>query len=165
MSGNSSDILRFLPLGLDVRGRRCLVVGGGRVGTRKVKTLLRSGAEVTVVSPAVTEDLAERIDTGQLRWVMDSFHSGQLDGVFFVVAATDDKTVNASVVQHARQRGALVCDASSPERSQVIFGALLQTDDATVAVFTDGRDPAHARRTRDRIARLVDAEREPNDSA
>ncbi len=154
MSSDSSNMPRFLPLGLDVRDRRCLVVGGGRVGTRKVLTLLRSGAAVTVVSPAVTEDLAEQIKAGRLQWVKGPFHSEQLGGVFFVIAATDDETVNANVVQHARQSGVLVCDASSPERSQVIFGALLQTDDATVAVFTDGRDPAQARRTRDRIAQL-----------
>jgi len=62
--------------------------------------------------------------------------------------------LNASLVEAAGRRGVLVCDASSAERSQVIFGALHQGDGFTVAVFTDGRDPSLARNTRDRIRAL-----------
>jgi precorrin-2 dehydrogenase/sirohydrochlorin ferrochelatase len=72
-----------------------------------------------------------------------------------VVAATDDDAVNAAVVREASRRGALVCDASRGERSGVIFAAVLDRDDVTVAVFTDGRDPALAARTRDRIRDLL----------
>jgi len=148
-------MLRFLPVGLDVRGKNCLVVGGGSVGTRKALTLARAGAVVTVISPAVTGELAEQIEVGRIRRVKDAFREEHLGDAFLVVAATDDEALNAAVVRVAAQCGALVCDASSAERSQVIFGALLEGDDVTVAVFTDGRDPAKARRTRDQIANLV----------
>lgn len=107
---------------------------------------------MTVVSPAVSEDLAGQIEGGRVRWVPDLFRGEYLDGAFLVVAATDDEAVNADVVSRAGERGILVCDASSSKRSQVIFGALHRgADGVTVAVFTDGRDPAAARRTRDRI--------------
>lgn len=155
MSGRRPDTLRFLPVGLDVRGRSCLVVGGGSVGTRKALTLQRAGADVTVVSPAVTPELAQRIEAGPLRWVKAPFRPEHLAGAFLVVAATDDEALNESVVRAAARGGALVCDASSAERSGVIFGALLQRDELTVAVFTDGRDPARARQARDRIAALL----------
>jgi len=155
MASDSSDTLRFLPVGLDVRGKSCLVVGGGGVGTRKALTLTRAGAVVTVISPAVTGELAREIEAGRLRWVKDSFREEHFGSAFLVVAATDDEALNAAVVRLAAQSGALSCDASSAERSQVIFGALLQRDDVTVAVFTDGRDPARARRTRDQIANLL----------
>ena len=148
-------MLPFLPVGLSVRGKNCLVVGGGGVGTRKTLTLAQAGATVTVISPTVTGELAELIEVGSVQWVEDSFREEHLRDAFLVVAATDDETLNAAVVRLARQRGALVCDASSAERSQVIFGALLEGDDVTVAVFTGGRDPAKARRTRDRIANLL----------
>ena len=160
MSNDCSDRLRFLPVGLDVRGKSCLVVGGGGVGTRKVLTLARAGAAVTVVSPTVAGELAGLIETGQIRWVKDSFTEEHLGGAFLVVAATDDEALNATVARLAAQSGALVCDASSAERSAVIFGALLDQRDFTVAVFTDGRDPARARQTRDRIAALLSGERE-----
>ena len=159
MTSDSADMLPFLPVGLDVRGKDCRVVGGGGVGTRKALTLGRAGAIVTVISPTVTGELAHQIEAGRIRWVKHSFREEHLGGAFLVVAATDDEPVNASVVRLAAQRGALVCDASSAERSQVIFGALLQRDDVTIAVFTGGRDPAEARRTRDRIARLLAQDR------
>ncbi|MGD2155024.1 MAG: bifunctional precorrin-2 dehydrogenase/sirohydrochlorin ferrochelatase, partial [Gemmatimonadales bacterium] len=150
-----SHALHFLPLGLDVRNRECLVVGGGSVGTRKATTLLRAGAVVTVVSPALTDELAEQVRAGRVRWLRESFREEHMAGAFLAVAATDSDDTNGAVVQAAVASGALACDASSAERSQVIFGALLEADDLTIAVFTGGRDPAQARRARDRIAGLI----------
>lgn len=161
IDNDPSQPLRFLPVGLDLRGKQCLVVGGGSVGARKALTLARAGALVTVVSPSVTGDLNAEIEAGRIRWVSEPFRESHLGAPFLVVAATDDEGRNATVVQLAAQRGALVCDASSAQRSQVIFGALLQSGDATVAVFTGGRDPAHARRTRDKIAEFLDRQGEP----
>jgi siroheme synthase-like protein len=148
-------MLKFLPMGLDVRGQRCLIVGGGNVGTRKAGALQRAGADVTVVSPLLTDELAGEAEAGRVRWVAEAFRAEHLGEPLLVVAATNDQTVNAAVVREAARRGALVCDASSAERSQVIFAACLEADGTTVAVFTDGRDPALAARTRDRIAALL----------
>ena len=69
-----------------------------------------------------------------------------------MVMATDDPVLNATGVRTAAEQGVLACDASSMEDSRVIFGALLERDGVTVAVFTDGRDPARAARVRDSIA-------------
>jgi precorrin-2 dehydrogenase/sirohydrochlorin ferrochelatase len=108
---------------------------------------------VTVVSPTVNTDLAAKVDSGEICWVQSTYNPTQLSGAFLVVAATDDEQLNASIVTSASECGALVCDASSADRSQVIFGALHRGHEGlTVAVFTDGRDPVEARRTRDRIA-------------
>ncbi|NIN73207.1 MAG: siroheme synthase [Gemmatimonadetes bacterium] len=159
MTSDHSDTLRFLPLGLDVRNKDCLVVGGGSVGTRKAITLTHAGAVVTVVSPAVTDELAELISAGRVRWVQDSFREEHVGGSFLAVAATNDDESNASVVLAAVRNGALACDASSAERSQVIFGALLEGEDVTIAVFTGGRDPGLARRTRDQISDLIGRDR------
>jgi siroheme synthase-like protein len=149
---------RFLPLGLDIRGKPCLVVGGGNVGTRKVLTLARAGAEVTVLSPNVTEELAKQIENGSIKWVDGSYGPKHARGAFLVVAATDDDALNAAIVSDVEACGGLVCDASSATRSAVIFAALLETDDITIAVFSDGRDPKTARDTRDRIAAVLDHE-------
>lgn len=159
MTAETPDTLRFLPVGLDVRGRKCVVVGGGMIGTRKAITLARAGAVVTVVSPAVTDELAEQVNAGRVRWVQDRFREEHVGGAFLAVAATDDDDGNAAIVQAALANGALACDASSAERSQVIFGALLEDNGVTIAVFTGGRDPAQARRARDHVAELLDRER------
>ena len=110
---------------------------------------------MTVISPAVSEELANRIEAGHVSWANGLFRDEHLADAFLVVAATDDRTVNSAVVKLATERGMLICDASSAERSQVIFGALLESGDVTVAVFSGGRDPASSRRTRDRIAELI----------
>jgi siroheme synthase-like protein len=144
--------VKYLPLGLDVRDRICLVVGGGEVGTRKVRTLLRAGAAVTLVAPQATQELEALVESGTVRWVRESFRNAHLLGAFLAVAATDDDALNARLAEEARRRGVLVCDASSAERSQVIFGALHHGDGFTLAVFTDGRAPSRAREIRDRIA-------------
>jgi uroporphyrin-III C-methyltransferase/precorrin-2 dehydrogenase/sirohydrochlorin ferrochelatase len=148
---------RFLPLAVDLRRRPCVVVGGGAVGTRKVATLLEGGARVTVVAPEVSPELRKEVGAGRVRWTRSAFRPAHLDGAFLAVAATDDWVVNAAVVRAADRRGVLACDASSGTRSRIIFGALLERPDVTVAVFTGGRDPARARDTRDAIARVLEA--------
>lgn len=156
MSRDTADSPRYLPVGLDLQGKECLVVGGGSVGTRKAATLAHVGAIVTVVSPAVTEELEELVATTRVRWLRETFRDQHLFGVFLAVAATDDEALNADVVEAAKRRGTLACDASSARRSQLVFGALLESDDVTIGVFTGGRDPSRARRVRDRIAELLD---------
>ena len=152
--------MRFLPLGIDLHGRHCVVLGGGAVGTRKALTLLNAGAIVTVVSPDVTDELAAEIHEGRIVWISDRYEEAYLRDAFLAVCATSDAELNAAIASAACERGALVCDASSARHSQVIFGALCQIDDATVAVFTDGSSPARARRTRDRIAATLARDRE-----
>lgn len=129
-----------------------MVAGGGPVGTRKVHNLLRAGAAVTLVAPEATRELEELAESGAVRWLRESFQDHHLHGVFLVVAATDDDALNARLSREAGERGILVCDASSAERSQVIFGALHQGEGFTVAVFTHGRNPSRSREIRDRIA-------------
>jgi siroheme synthase-like protein len=147
--------LRFLPVGLDLRDRPCVVVGGGAVGARKAATLARAGAAVTVVAPRVVDPVARDAAAGRVRWLREPFREEHLTGAFLVVAATDDPALNTRITRVAQRRGALACDASSAGDSPVIFGALLERNDATIAVFTDGRAPARARDTRDAIATLL----------
>lgn len=147
--------MKYLPIGLDIRGRDCLVVGGGAIGTRKVRNLIRAGGQVILISPEATEELAEMAASEDILWKQEGYREEHLHGAFLAVAATDDEGVNGRVVEGAKRLGILVCDASSGDRSQLIFGALHQGDGVTVAVFSDGEDPARARQTRDRIAAFV----------
>lgn len=161
MSGDRPPVdapagLRYLPVGLDLRGRPCLVVGGGTIGARKVLTLGRAGARVTLVSPEAADDVRAEAAAGRIEWLRERFAPGHVEGAFLVVIATDDPAVNGAAAEAAERAGALVCDATSADRSQVIFGATVAHGDATISVFTDGRDPAGARRTRDHIASLLE---------
>lgn len=126
--------------------------------------LLAAGADVTVVSPVLAETLVAMYESQQVNWIQDGYCEEHLEGAFLVVVATDDQSLNAKIVETAAEKRMLVCDASSADRSQLIFGALHKGEpDVTIAVFTDGRDPASARRTRDRIAGMLDQERKQAD--
>ena len=86
--------MRYYPVNLDVQGRGCLVVGGGGVGTRKVRTLVDCGGRVTVVSPTVTETLNRMAAAGQVRLFRREFRNHDLNGMFLVIGATDDESLN-----------------------------------------------------------------------
>ena len=148
--------MKYLPIGLDVKGRICIVVGAGIVGTRKVGNLLKAGATVRVVAPEGTTRIEELAASGEILWSRRTPSAEDLADAFLLVAATDDRVVNEWVVQEAERRGVLFCDASDAGRTQVIFGALHEGSGVTLAVFTDGEDPKRSRQTRDRIADLQD---------
>ena len=147
--------MKYLPIGLDVRDRTAVVVGGGPIGTRKVLNLLRAGATVVLVAPDATQDLMELAAEGKILWAREPYRIEHLYGAFLAVAATDQPELNARVAEEAGVAGILVCDASSAERSQFIFGALHEGEGFTTAVFTDGKNPAGGRSIRDRIATFL----------
>ncbi len=144
--------MRFLPVGLDLQDRACVVVGGGAVGTRKVRKLLEVGARVTVISPAITDEIAAEVEAGRVRWIEGPFDPEHFECARLVIVATDAPGVNERLASLARECDTLLCDATSGERTDVIFGATHEADGLTVATFTDGRDPSRAKDARDRIA-------------
>ena len=157
--------LNFLPVGLDIRSRTCVVVGAGPIGTRKVQNLLRAQGTVVLVSPEATSDLMRLAAEGTILWAREPYRREHLYGAFLAVAATNDAELNARVVEDAVMAGVLVCDASSAERSEFIFGALHRGDGHTVAVFTDGQNPAGARSIRDQLATFMREGLEPDSPA
>ena len=146
----------YLPLGLNVAGLPCLVVGGGRIGARKARTLAEGGARVTVLSPDVGDQLQQLIDDGSVDWVHDEYNPSVLAGFRLVVAATSDPALNLKVGRDAEAAGVLSCVVSSGRESRVIFPAVHRADGMTVAVHSDGRDCARSRRLRDDIGHLLD---------
>ncbi len=146
----------YLPLGIDVAGLRCLVVGGGRIGARKALTLATPGAAVTVLSPEISDRLRPAVEQGTVRWQQRRYDSGCLDGFVLVVAATDDPALNIEIGRDAEQRGILHCVVSPGRFSRIIFPAVHEHDGVAVAVHTNGRDCARARQVRDRIAAMLE---------
>jgi siroheme synthase-like protein len=103
-----SEKAMLFPIALDLRGKRCVVVGGGAVGERKARALAAAGADVGVVAPEVTDGLSDFIHEGGAAHVNRTFLPQHLDGAFLVIAATDRPEVNAEVARAARARRLLV---------------------------------------------------------
>lgn len=95
------------PLYVSLTGRKIVVAGGGTIAQRRVSTLCRFTGAITVIAPALTEELHRREQAGEIRWEPRKFVASDLDGCFLAIAATDDRAVNAEVVgwQESRASG------------------------------------------------------------
>jgi uroporphyrin-III C-methyltransferase/precorrin-2 dehydrogenase/sirohydrochlorin ferrochelatase len=143
---------RYLPLAIDVHGLPCLVVGGGRVGTRRALKLAAAGAHVTVVAPDISVRLRRHAREGHVDWRPGGYDVGMLNGFILVVAATADRELNRRIRLDADARGVLCCVVSPGRLSRFIFPAAYHDGQLTVAVHSDGRDCRLSQRVRDRIA-------------
>ena len=145
---------RYYMACLDLRGRDCLVVGGGRVATEKVRGLLECFARVTVVAPEIEDEL-RGLD---VRLIERSFTRSDLVGRFLVIAATNDRSVNADV-SHTANELSIVCNvADDPELCSFILPAIVRRDPIVVGVSTGGASPALAQRIRAEIATRIGPE-------
>jgi siroheme synthase-like protein len=142
------------PVVLDLGGRPVLVVGGGAVAERKVEGLLAAGAAVTVVSPRVTQPLARLFDEGRISVRFRAYRPADLRGWTLVLAATDDRALNAAVAAGARKRRIWVNAADDPEHCDFILPSVLRRGSLLVSVTTGGRSPALARVVREELERL-----------
>lgn len=140
--------MRYFPIQLDIRGRPCLVVGGGRVGTRKAKSLLACGGRVTVVSPTVTDELHGLAAVGDLILRQRDYDQLDLQGMFLVMGATDDEKLNRRIRSDAERRKILCNIADRPELCDFILPAVVQRGDLVLTVSTSGRSPALAKKLR-----------------
>jgi precorrin-2 dehydrogenase / sirohydrochlorin ferrochelatase len=132
------------PVFLDIRGKLCVVVGGGRVARRKVKGLLAAGAAVRVISPKVGSQLAVLVDEGKIEWVSRTYAEGDLHDAFLVFAATDDRRTQELICRHAAADQQLVNVADDPGRCNFYVPSLFRRGDLTIAVSTSGKSPAVA---------------------
>jgi len=148
----------YFPAFLDLRGRRCLVVGGGEVGERRVRALLECGARVTVVSPAVTPGLAALAASGRVVNRARSIRQSDLRGCALAVAATGDPLVDGAVAEMARRWRVLVNVVDRPEHCDFILPSVLRRGELQIAVSTGGRSPALAREIRRRLEGLFGPE-------
>jgi precorrin-2 dehydrogenase/sirohydrochlorin ferrochelatase len=139
---------------LDLRGRDCLVVGGGRVATEKVHGLLECEAAVTVVAPEIDAELR----TAGVRLHARPFTSSDVVGRFLVVAATSDRRVNSAVSSAAERRHTLCNVADDPELCNFILPAVIRRGPIAVGVSTGGASPALAQRIRDDVDKLLGPE-------
>jgi precorrin-2 dehydrogenase/sirohydrochlorin ferrochelatase len=144
------------PIALHGERLTAVVIGGGSVGTRKALALVEAGAQVRVVSPEVTPDLADAERARRLSIVRESYRAGQLDEATLVIAATDSREVNAQIALDAHSRGKLVNITDFPDEGNFHTMALHRSGDVTIGV-TAGGVPGAAARIRDAIAERFDA--------
>jgi len=145
--------MRYYPIHLDIQNRNCLVVGGGGVGTRKVITLLKCRAKVTVVSPVISERLQNLAESAPLTLKPRPYRTADLEGMFLVIGATDDEQLNRQISSDAECRNTLCNIADRPEICNFILPSIVQRDDLVITISTSGRSPALAKKLRKTLER------------
>lgn len=144
-----------LPLFLDLRGRRVVIVGGGVVAHRKAELLLEAGAELHVVAPELEPALAAMAAHGRIHHRAAPFAPGHLDGAALAIAATGDRAINAVVAAAARERNIFVNAVDDPAASTCLMPAIVDRSPLLVAVGTSGNAPVLARLLRARLETLL----------
>ncbi len=143
--------ITYYPVFLNVKGKKCVVVGGGQVALRKVRVMLEHGADVEVISPDLCPELAELSTSGAIRALGRDYQAGDLKNAFVAIAATDHSEINRRVVAEARRKSVLVNVVDDAEISDFIVPSYLRRGEITIAVSTGGTSPALARKIRSRL--------------
>jgi precorrin-2 dehydrogenase / sirohydrochlorin ferrochelatase len=150
--------MRYFPVFLDLKEKRCIVVGGGAVAERKVKNLLKAGARVKVISPELTAPLSRLREKEKISHLPRSYRKNDLRGAFLAIAATNDRTINERVFREATASRIPVNVVDDPAHSSFIVPSIVQKKDLLVAVSTSGRSPALARLLRQKLEREIGPE-------
>ena len=150
----------FFPIYLNLTGKRVVVIGGGEVAERKVAALSDTGAEITVVSPALTLQLLSLANSNAIRWQNRSYVRGDCAGATLVFSATDDPETSRAVWEEATTARILVNTADQPTLCDFIMPAVVRRGDLAVAISTGGASPALAATLREKLSEELGPEYE-----
>jgi uroporphyrin-III C-methyltransferase / precorrin-2 dehydrogenase / sirohydrochlorin ferrochelatase len=145
----------LLPIFLDIKGRACLVVGGGAVAARKAALILRAGAELTVVAPWLSSAMQVIVDDGRVHYQPRVFVDSDLDGQALIIAATDDSAINRRVAELAKAHTLPVNVADNPELGTFVLPSVIDRAPVQIAISTGGASPVLARQLRARLESAI----------
>jgi len=147
----------FLPIYIDIKGHRCVVVGGGEIAARKAGLLIRAQAKVTVIAPQLCTTLQTMLEANEIEYRNGLFEMEDMDNCELVIAATNDNTVNQDVYHEAKRRNIQVNVVDHPELCSFIFPSIVDRSPVVVAVSTGGTSPVLARILRARLETYIPA--------
>ncbi len=140
--------MRYYPVFLRVAGRRCVVIGGGSVAEQKVRSLIKAGARVTVVSPKITANLHTLSAGHTITCRQRAYKREDLAGCVLAIAATNDEEIQRRVVRDAAAARVWLNVVDRPEHCDFIVPAVVEQGDLVIATSTGGASPALAKRIR-----------------
>ncbi len=150
--------MKYYPINLDIRGKRCVVVGGGEVAERKVRGIFEAGGVVWVISPSLTAKLSKLWREGSICYIPRSWEPGDLEGAFLVFAASDQAELNAQVISEARRRGILSNSVDNPLESDFTLPSTLKRGDLLIGISTSGKSPAFSKKLREDLEEMFGEE-------
>lgn len=149
--------MELLPLFLDIRGRRCVIVGGGEIALRKASLLIRAGASLHIVATSVSESLQQLCESSGGTVAAKEFEEGDLDGATLVIAATDDATLNERVSVVAKSTGIPVNVVDQPKLCSFIMPSIVDRSPIVVAISSGGTSPVLTRKLKELNETMIPA--------
>jgi precorrin-2 dehydrogenase / sirohydrochlorin ferrochelatase len=143
----------LFPMFAKLEGKRCLVVGAGKVGEPKIGGLIGTGAAIHVVALEASEDVRQWAREGKIALQLRAFTETDLDGTLLTVVATASRTLNESIYSAARRRGVLCNVVDVPELCDFYYPAVVRRGDLQIAVSTNGKSPSLAQKLRQQLER------------
>ena len=150
--------MRYYPVFLDLKNKKCVVIGGGSVAERKAVTLLSCKADICVISPEITSRLRELAKKKRLRYIKKRYEDKDIRDAFLVVAATNNREANKAVFAAAKKYKCLLNIVDKPDDSNFIVPSLISRGDLTIAVSTGGKSPALAKQIRKELQEIYGKE-------
>lgn len=149
--------MQALPIFINITGRLCVVVGGGDVASRKVATLLKANAGVTVVAPEICDELQVLVDAKTIQYTQATYATEHLQGACLVIAATDDMAVNEAVSGDAKLLNIPVNVVDCPALCTFTMASIVERSPVVIAISSEGKAPVLARHIRSRIETMLPA--------
>ena len=153
----------YFPMFVDIKGMKILVVGGGNIALRRVKTLLEFGADVQVIAPELCAGMKELAAEGKIRSELREYMEGDAESAGIVIAATDSRAVNRAVQEECRHRKIPVNVADDRDSCDFYFPSVVITDEAVIGINSGGEDPGRVKRVRSGIEALYGNRRDYSD--
>ena len=145
--------MSYFPFYIDIKNKKCVVVGGGTVALRKIEKLIWFEPDITVIAPEISAEI-DSIDG--MRLIKREFVDSDLDGAFFVITATNNKKLNERIFRMCSGKGILVNTVDDKEKCSFIFPAIAKRENITISVSTGGKSPIYTRYLRKQIENLLD---------
>lgn len=136
--------MKLYPINLDVRGKKCVVVGGGEVALRKIRSLVEAGALVTVVAPDICAGVEELVDCGKIFWRRENFSPEILSDEIILIAATDNPAVNRHAAEVAQAKK-ILANVVNSDGGNFFVPSQIQRGELLLTISTGGNSPAFAK--------------------
>lgn len=150
--------MAYFPFYVDIKGKNCLVVGGGKIALQKIQVLISFEVFIKVISPYISKeilDIKDYVSDEKMLLLNRNFQESDIDGCLFVVAATDDSAMNAQIAKLCRDRNILVNVVDLKEECSFIFPAVIKKKDLVIAVSSSGTSPALTVKTKKKIEMAI----------
>ena len=146
--------MAVFPLFVQLRGKKCVVVGGGEVALRKIETLLQFEANPVIIAPEMNSSIEELGRQGKISILKKEYSRQDIDGTFLVIAATSEREVNENVFWDAQKSNIPVNVVDDPEKCTFIFPSVVKRGELVIGISTSGKYPALSKKVRKTIEEL-----------